>query len=73
MSNMEEVYRQEAIALRAQLERHKAPAPSPSLDYYAADVNDVVAAIRRRGIHPSEVEWVASYIEHLGQLIFDDE
>ena len=36
--------------------------PLPSLQMYGDDVADVAAAIQRRGVHPSEWQWLAQYI-----------
>lgn len=44
------------------------PRPLPDLQTYGSNVGEVVAAIRRRGIHPSEFDWLASYIERLARF-----
>lgn len=44
------------------------PRPLPALEMYGGDIDDVVAAIRRRGVHPTEVAWVADYIEALADF-----
>lgn len=43
------------------------PRPLPDLQTYGSNVDEVVAAIRRRGIHPSEFDWLARYIEALAE------
>jgi hypothetical protein len=43
------------------------PRPLPDLQTYGYDVGDVVEAIRRRGIHPSEFLWLADFIEALAK------
>lgn len=42
--------------------------PMPALSYYS-DTSDVVAQIRRRGIHPTEIETVATLLESLDACI----
>lgn len=43
------------------------PRPLPDLQTYGSNVADVIAAIRRRGIHSSEASWLADYIERLAR------
>lgn len=63
------ILRAEVTALRAEVTRLTAllnpPRPLPDLQTYGHDVDDVVAAIRRRGIHPTEAAWLADYVEAL--------
>lgn len=56
----------EVAALRAEIARRDAR-PLPDLQTYGRDVDDVVEAIRRRGIHPSEFRWLADFIEALAE------
>lgn len=44
------------------------PRPLPDLQTYGYDVADVVAAIRRRGVHTTETAWLADFIEALGDF-----
>ena len=44
------------------------PRPLPDLQTYGYDVADVVAAIRRRGVHATETAWLADFIEALGDF-----
>jgi len=67
----EQVLEAEVSALRSQirnlekeLERVTAR-PIPSLSMYSHDVDDVVAAIENRGVHPSETKWLAEFIRAL--------
>lgn len=39
--------------------------PMPSLMMYGYDVDDIVAAIERRGVHPTETKWLAEFIRAL--------
>jgi hypothetical protein len=59
----EEVLQAEVAALRAEIQRLKEP-PVPGLSYYD-DIEDVVAQIRDRGVHPTEGRIVAEWIEGL--------
>lgn len=64
----EAILQAEVTALRAQLRSIEAELervttrPLPSLQMYGDDVADVAAAIQRRGVHPSEWQWLAQYI-----------
>lgn len=49
-------------------ERLEQPRPLPDLQTYGYDVADVVAAIRRRGVHATETAWLADFIEALGDF-----
>ncbi len=60
----QQILEAEVAALRAEIARRDTR-PLPDLQTYGHDVTDVVAAIRRRGIHPSEVAWLADFIETL--------
>lgn len=67
----EHVLQAEVQALRSQirnlekeLERVTAR-PIPSLSMYGYDVDDIVAAIEDRGVHPSETKWLAEFIRAL--------
>lgn len=51
----------EVAALRAELARRNAP-PMPSLSYYS-DPSDVIAIVRARGVHPTEADWLATFME----------
>jgi hypothetical protein len=62
---MGDVYRQEVIALRAELARRDGPPPVPSLEMYANDPQAFLHAIERRGIHPREAGVVALIIADL--------
>lgn len=67
----EHVLQAEVQALRSQLRNLEAEMdrltklPLPSLQMYGNDVDDVVAAIERRGVHPTEWQWLAQYIRDL--------
>lgn len=61
-THMGDVYRQEVIALRAELARRDGPPPVPSLAYYADDAEALIHTIERRGIHPSEARDVIDVI-----------
>lgn len=62
---MEMIYRQEAAALRAELARREAPAPLPSLAFYANDIDDFIRVVDERGIHPTEVQDVVQRLRAL--------
>lgn len=62
---MGDVYRQEVVALRAELARRDGPPPVPSLEIYANDPQAFLHAIERRGIHPNEAGVVALLIADL--------
>lgn len=75
--NYANILNAEVAALRAEIARQRSakaleevlanpPRPLPDLQTYGYDVADVVSAIRRRGIHPTEVAWLADFIEALG-------
>lgn len=55
----------EVSALRAERARLMA-APVPALSYYG-DIEDVVAKIRERGVHPTEAGTVALWLERLAK------
>ena len=38
------------------------PPPMPSLSYYS-DPSDVIAIVRDRGVHPTEADWLATFME----------
>ena len=57
----EDVLQAEVTALRAELARRDAP-PMPALSYYS-DPSDVIAIVRTRGVHPSEADWLATFME----------
>lgn len=67
----QQILEAEVQALRSQLRNLEAElermtrVPLPSLQMYGGDVNDVVAAIERRGVHPTEWKWLAKYIRRL--------
>lgn len=67
----EQVLEAEVSALRSQLrnlekELERVTArPIPSLMMYGYDVDDIVAAIEDRGVHPSETKWLAEFIRAL--------
>jgi predicted component of type VI protein secretion system len=63
----QQILEAEVAALRAEIARRDAR-PLPDLQTYGRDVDDVVEAIRRRGIHPSEVAWLADFIEALSKF-----
>lgn len=63
MISMEDVYRQEVTALRAEIRRLSLP-PIPALSYYS-ETSDMVAKIRERGVHVTEAEAVASMLARL--------
>ena len=66
----QQILEAEVKALRSQLRNLEAEmerltrVPLPSLQMYG-DVDDVVAAIERRGVHPTEWKWLAKYIRGL--------
>lgn len=67
------ILRAEVAALRAEVARLTAPQPEasrplPDLQTYGRNVDDVVAAIRRRGIHPTEFLWLADFIKDLAEF-----
>lgn len=66
---LERAWQAEREALRAEIARLRrlldAPPPLPELRFYGNDVAEVVAAIRLRGVHKTEREWLADYIQRL--------
>ena len=62
-----EALRAEIARLRAQLAQaqQETPRPLPDLQTYGYDAVEVATAIRRRGIHPTEFNWLADLIEAL--------
>lgn len=66
----------EVTALRAEIARlHAAnaallnpPRPLPDLQTYGPYVEEVVRAVRDRGVHPTEQAWLADYIEALADF-----
>lgn len=64
----EDVLQAGVTALRAELARRDVR-PLPDLQTYGYDPEAVAAAIVRRGIHPSEFEYVADMIKSLWEQV----